>query len=321
METAETIRVWGRVRVDTLIWLGLALILFATSAWLTAVIVKIERTPQQRGSAVTFVGVGKASHLPTVLYTVKDKGIELSIAGVAQSISIVRLGTFPAAAEAAVSCGAGNRTIAPSWATATTDEAAMTARVDTQPTPRTYVVRLGALQPRLPEASARSVQKALDAQEDQAAHMQGGEAIHHDMTAAQEAAADRERAALREAFDETDRLTCSLPIDVAHETNQQSIFPRQVSLHDDDAQEIHVTNRGTGETLLASSITGPFAGYDASDLHHAVTIHFQWESVSATSYRDIFITVIGTLIALGAAATIEACRPYVERLVRIEPKA
>jgi hypothetical protein len=221
----------------------------------------------------------------------------------------------------------------------------MTARVDTQPTPRTYVVRLGALQPRLPEASARSVQKALDAQEDQAAHMQGGEAIHHDMTAAQEAAADRERAALREAFDETDRLTCSLPIDVAHETytsrsfdvavseglpdpavipaetNQQSIFPRQVSLHDDDAQEIHVTNRGTGETLLASSITGPFAGYDASDLHHAVTIHFQWESVSATSYRDIFITVIGTLIALGAAATIEACRPYVERLVRIEPKA
>jgi hypothetical protein len=344
MENGEAVRVWGRVRVDTLIWLGFALVLFALSAWMTAVIVKVERTPQQRGIAVTFVGLAKPERLPNVGFTVQDKGLGLSITGIARSISTVRLGTFPAAAEGAVSCEAGNRTIAASWATATDDEKAMTAHVGAQPTPQTYVIQLGALQARLPQPSAKSVQQALDAQEDQAAALQGGKSVHHDMTAAQEAAADREGAALQQSFDETDRLTCVLPIDVAHDTytsrsfevamseglpdpavippdsKLQSTFPNRVSLDDGDAQEIHVTNRGTGETLLASSITGPFAGYDATDLHHAVTVRFAWESVTATSSRDIYITVIGTLIALGAAALIEACRPYIEQLVRGKQK-
>ena len=175
--------------------------------------------------------------------------------------------------------------------------------------------------------------------------MQGVKVVHHDMSAADEAEADREGAEIQREFDETDELTCVLPIDVAHDTytsrsfevaiseglpdpavipperKEQSTFPNRVSLDDGDAQEIHVTNRGTGETLLASSITGPFAGYDATDLHHAVTVRFAWESVTATSYRDIYITVIGTLIALGAAALIEACRPYIDRLVRTKPKA
>ncbi len=344
MENDDAVRVWGRMRVDTLIWLGFALVLFALSAWMTAVIVKVERTPQQRGIAVTFVGLEKPANLPSVGFTVQEKGLGLSIAGIARSISTVRLGTFPAAAEAAVSCEAGNRTIATSWATATVDETAMTTHVDAQPTPRTYVMQLGDLRKRLSQPTAKSVQADLDAQEDQAAILQGGKAVHHDMTAAQEAEADREGAALQRSLDETDRLTCVLPIDVAHDTytsrsfevamseglpdpavippeqKLQSTFPKRVSLDDGDAQEIHVTNRGTGETLLASSIAGPFAGYDATDLHHAVTVRFAWESVTATSSRDIYITVIGTLIALGAAALIEACRPYIEQLVRAKPK-
>jgi hypothetical protein len=68
-------------------------------------------------------------------------------------------------------------------------------------------------------------------------------------------------------------------------------------------------------------VTAPFTGYDPTDLHHAVTEHFAWESKSATSRRDILITLIGTLIALGAAALIEACRPYIEILVRQRPKS
>jgi hypothetical protein len=41
----------------------------------------------------------------------------------------------------------------------------------------------------------------------------------------------------------------------------------------------------------------------------------QWDSIQANSKRDILIVVIGALIALGAATTLEALRPFIDHFV------
>jgi hypothetical protein len=343
VDDVGTVRTFRGVRIDTIIWLGLSLVLFAISAWMTYWITKVERTPQQRGVAVTFFDAATTPRLPAAVFSVKERGMQLDVDGIEARLTTIRIGAFQAPAWSGVTCTTIVRTIAPSWAAATADEAPMSPPITGKPLPQSLVLALGAAkQQTVPQPTARSLQQDADIQAEQAARMSGTTFVPHDKSAAQLAAADRSWNAFLTGLRATDHVTCDLPIDVAHDTytsrsfdvavsegladtlvipgRQTTIFPRQVALHDDDAQEIHVTNRASGTTLLASSATGPYLGYDTQDLHHPVVLHFEWDSVSATSWRDIYITVIGTLIALGAAALIEACRPYVEKLVKVEPK-
>jgi hypothetical protein len=44
-------------------------------------------------------------------------------------------------------------------------------------------------------------------------------------------------------------------------------------------------------------------------------IEARWASVRAESIRDIYLVIIGGLVALGAAMLVEGCRPFVERLI------
>jgi hypothetical protein len=332
VEEAERVRKWFRIRVDTLIWLVLALALFGISARMTYTITKVENTPDQSGLAVTFINRGAApQRLPRVSFAVQGGALALTIDGIASSITDIRLGTFPRSAETGVACDTINRTNNDSWDTATDDESPMVAANPTKAVPRTFVLHLGGLKASLPKPTAQSLESNVNTEMDLAAIMSGEKPTHLKMNAAD---LERERKMLMTELTHTDTATCSLPIGFAHDTftsrsfdvpvseqlpdskgNQTSVFPKQVSVTDKDAQEIHVTNVASGVTLLASSITGPFPGYDDTSVHHAVTLHFQWESISADSYRDIYITLIGTLIALGAAGLIEACRPYVEVLV------
>jgi hypothetical protein len=246
--------------------------------------------------------------------------LNVTIHDIAVKISTVRLGAFSRAEQAAVQCATSDRDLTTSWEAATNDELPETQDATTNDSaarPLSYVVHLT-----LQDVAALKKQF-------------GAEGLNY-------------RLAVKLLIPAS--LTCSLPSDVTDDTytsraldvtvsdglfapagshpldlltlpKQENFFPRQLSLHNDDAQEIHVSNIETGATLLASSVTAPFTGYDPTDLHHAVTEHFAWESKSATSRRDILITLIGTLIALGAAALIEACRPYIEILVRQRPKS
>jgi hypothetical protein len=82
----------------------------------------------------------------------------------------------------------------------------------------------------------------------------------------------------------------------------------QFSLDEPDAEEIHVTDMNSGETRLASRFT--VGQSEPKDFQ----LKFTWESITAAQRRDVYIVVIGSLIALGAAAAIEAARPYIDQL-------
>jgi hypothetical protein len=44
-------------------------------------------------------------------------------------------------------------------------------------------------------------------------------------------------------------------------------------------------------------------------------VEVRWESLASESRRDIYIVIIGALVALGAAMVLESIRPFVERLI------
>ncbi len=52
--------------------------------------------------------------------------------------------------------------------------------------------------------------------------------------------------------------------------------------------------------------TRDFAPEDIAEVH--------WESLTMQSWRDVWIVIIGTLVAVGAAMIVEAVRPFVDRL-------
>jgi hypothetical protein len=44
-------------------------------------------------------------------------------------------------------------------------------------------------------------------------------------------------------------------------------------------------------------------------------VEAHWESLTMQSWRDVWIVIIGTLVALGAAMVVESVRPLVDRFV------
>jgi hypothetical protein len=59
------------------------------------------------------------------------------------------------------------------------------------------------------------------------------------------------------------------------------------------------------------SSCGPIQKFASDD----VVLEFAWDSITATQRRDIYIVIVGSLIALAAAALIEASRPYIDMFV------
>ncbi len=55
---------------------------------------------------------------------------------------------------------------------------------------------------------------------------------------------------------------------------------------------------------------GATRGFVPSDL-----VEVRWESLTSESLRDIYIVIIGALVALGAAMLLEALRPFIEWLI------
>jgi hypothetical protein len=116
-------------------------------------------------------------------------------------------------------------------------------------------------------------------------------------------------------------LECNLPTSVDDETYVSRslrvatlggpLAGGTISLDDPDPS-IQVTNEATGETRLASADTAPATSDGVRSLR------FTWDSLQASQRRDLLLIVIGTLIALAAAATIEAARPYIEIATRRE---
>jgi hypothetical protein len=116
-------------------------------------------------------------------------------------------------------------------------------------------------------------------------------------------------------------IECTLPTSVANETYVSRslrvatlggrLSGGTISLDDRDPN-IQVTNEATGETRLASADT-------ATPTSDGVrSLRFTWDSLQASQRRDLLLIIIGTLIALAAAATIEAARPYIEIVTRRE---
>ena len=116
-------------------------------------------------------------------------------------------------------------------------------------------------------------------------------------------------------------VECNLPTSVENETYVSRslriatlggpLSGGTVSLGDRDPN-IQVTNEATGDTRLASADTA------APKSDGVRSLRFTWDSQQASQRRDLLLIIIGTLIALAAAATIEAARPYIEVVTRRE---
>jgi hypothetical protein len=116
-------------------------------------------------------------------------------------------------------------------------------------------------------------------------------------------------------------IECTFPTSVENETYVSRSL-RVVTLGgplaggtislDDRDPSIQVTSEATGETRLASADTA------APTSDGVRSLRFTWDSLQASQRRDLLLIIIGTLIALAAAATIEAARPYIDIVTRRE---
>jgi len=82
----------------------------------------------------------------------------------------------------------------------------------------------------------------------------------------------------------------------------------RVDIETSGAEDMRVTDLDSGTQVLATSLlVGP---------HHSDRYRVTWTSVAEVERRDIALIVIGALVAIGAAAVIEALRPALVRGAR-----
>jgi len=82
----------------------------------------------------------------------------------------------------------------------------------------------------------------------------------------------------------------------------------RVDIAADGAEDMRVTDLDRGTQVLATSfLVGP---------HHSARYRVTWTSIVQAEHRDINLVIIGSLVAVGAAAVIEALRPLLIRDVR-----
>jgi hypothetical protein len=95
--------------------------------------------------------------------------------------------------------------------------------------------------------------------------------------------------------------------------SDRAVEPYRIAFDDADADEMRISDTDSGEMRFATNYVVPKHPDDGTA--RGTHLRYTWNSLTADQHRDIYIVIIGSLIALAAAAVIEAVRPSVEALV------
>jgi hypothetical protein len=291
-----------RLRPDTAIWLGTALILAVISAGLTWWITSVNRTPAQNGIELGFDLTGTALSAsvtpPNVVLTSLGNTLRIAFNNVdRRSIEDLNVGPLLDGNERNVRCE--------------NDELDATLG---------YIEQLPIDTKSQPLSNSELRATEVD------------ESRHPVMIEV-----ETKGVSVRSPGDIFINVVCEMPSPVVHDTytsrslvvvqrgsqdrDTQKIAlsdydnipfdAQRITLNDADADEIHVTDLNSGDTRISSTFPVVRGTADAT----GAKLKYHWESITAAQQRDIVIVVIGSLIALAAAALIEALRPYVDQLV------
>jgi len=301
------------LRADSAIWLLVAALLFAGSAILTSVITHVERHSPQVGLVLSFSGP-EQSRKPTAAFYAEDRDLLLVIDNIENRLKDIRFGPLPDQKVAEVRCSEDDLATSLAYGSPIVH-----GRLEPAPRRDIHRVRVAYKAPQFYDIDIAKLNREYPYK------------LHLSKYK------DNVPKTLR-------RVECRLPSIVVHDTftsrtleaivhrglifNESTgnvevdsyVLPESVSLTDEDARDIQVTNLNTGETRLGSTMFVPAGPGSANDVELSgktdTTLTFTWDSIPAGEHRDIYIVMIGSLIALGAAAAIEAVRPYIKNLVR-----
>jgi hypothetical protein len=292
----------GRVRPDTAIWLGAALLLAVMSAGLTWWITGVDRTPPQIGIELGFDLTTKAVRSsmtpPTVVMTSLGNTLRIAFDNVDRhNIEDLNFGPFLDGSERNVSCandefhsGLGYIESQPIdlKTQPLSDSESTSTKVDGKRHPVMVDVETANV-PVLAQGDA-----FLNVVCEMPSPLVHDTYTSRSLVVIQRGSQDRDTKNI--ALSDYDNI----PFD-----------SQRITLDDADADEIHVTDINSGDTRISST----FPLVRGTDDAHGAELKYHWESITAAQHRDIVIVVIGSLIALAAAALIEALRPYVDHLV------
>ncbi len=286
-------RLLPKLRRDSAIWLVVAAILFAISAILTSLVTYVERAPPQRGIEISVTGPPEIQR-PRFDFHVVGEHLILKIDKIDPRLEVIRFGPFPANAGQ-VTCADTSFPFSPPNADfpGRSEPSTFGEKEDVQFTPN----------PPNDEKDANSY--AINVFEIDEVQGTPPDGIHVECNLPSAVAKDTfvsrsfEVISLEHTFD-------------SKSTRGSLLGAETVAFSDEDSDAMTATDLGTGETRLGSVIAGRFSGTESGFNHTA--IEFRWNSIVASQSRDIVLIVIGSLIALGAAAVIESLRPYIDGL-------
>jgi hypothetical protein len=337
-------------RIASVVWVLVAVVFSAMSAYLTHVITRVDRHPQQLGIAVYLSDhatspVRRASVVaraePTVEFVSEDDGIDLTFSNLAGDPNLDRLlfGPIPKDLEKVVRCDGGFQGL---------DEL---LRVPPIPIDATRIVgtpsETNAVYAELGLALPGFAPPPPDASDPAAIVL-----LQRNYDGSDPRALSFFSIRLARAPEPGDAITCHIPNVIVHETFTSRAFrlvivratnaplelsdPDSVSFTDEDEHDARVTTVNSGVTVLGTSVFAPFpktpvkgkfptrceaystistCGAGQKFVSDDVVLAFAWDSITATQRRDIYIVIIGSLIALAAAALIEASRPFIDLFV------
>jgi hypothetical protein len=344
-------------RIASAVWLVVALVFSAISAYLTHMITEVNRDPPQLGIAV-YASDGAAPQAtasgapalqatasgsraePTVEFVAENDGIDLTFSNLAADPALDRLlfGPVPKALEHEVRCEAGfEEDLGLDGPPLAIDA---TRIVGTPGETDAVYAELGLPLPEYAPSnpvagdplSLLNVKRAYEGNDPNALSF-----FSIQMSRAAKAG---------------DAISCRIPDVVVHDTFTSRAFrvvvvraalvplrlndPDSVSFTDEDEHDARVSTVNSGVTVLGTTVLAPFpkkpvkARFPTRCVERPVrsvctpstkfvsddvVLEFAWDSITATQHRDIYIVIIGSLIALAAAALIEASRPFIDRFV------
>jgi hypothetical protein len=326
------------------VWLVVALVLAALSIYLTHLITNVDRHPRQLGLLV-YAEVGSAAAStslpgPRLSFVTTQRGLDLTFERLSENPQLVQLvfGPIPREIVDTVRCKTGlddDLRDSPTLAPGTMHTIASPAKTDE------IYSELG-LRP-LPAGPAHPVAGDLRSFLNGRTDYESGDPRAQPFLALSVPRGGTARA---------EAITCHLPDLVVHDTFTSRTFqlvvprdtsgglklvdPDAVSFVDEDEHDPRASTVNTGSMHFGTTVPGPFPRstvkrtfpaqcvevpvrgscvpplpFDSGDL----IIEFAWDSITAAQVRDIYIVIIGSLIALAAAAVIEAARPFIELYV------
>lgn len=336
-------------RIASAVWLVVALVFSAMSAYLTHVITRVDRHPPQLGIAIyasdgaarASQGTASASRAePTVEFVAENDGIDLTFSNLVADPALDRLlfGPVPKTLEQRVRCEAGFEE------NLGLDEPPLA--IDT-----TRIVGTA------DETDAIYAELGLPLPDYQSPHPVAGDPlslfnVNRDYEGDDPRALSFFSIQMSRAASAGDAISCHIPDLVVHETFTSRAFrvvvvratmvplslhdPDSVSFTDEDEHDARVSTVNSGVTALGTTVIAPFpktpvkARFPTRCQEYPIrlacapsrkfasddaVLEFAWDSITATQRRDIYIVIIGSLIALAAAALIEASRPFIDQFV------